>query len=93
MNDSDATRLILDRARAAVLSRDYTLATRLYKTMLRDNPSDITLLSELGTIYQKSGNDADAVPPLGGEVRPFGRLYEGVEHRGLPRAPRTDQIQ
>lgn len=55
-------KLILDRAKAAVLAHDYMLAARLYKNLLKDDPTNTDLLNDLGELYQKSGRDADAVP-------------------------------
>jgi tetratricopeptide (TPR) repeat protein len=49
--------LLMNRAKAAVLSRDFPLAVRLYKSLLRQKPQDIDLLMELGNLYVKSGND------------------------------------
>ncbi len=60
-NNSDAN-LMLERANAAVLSRDYSLATRLYRTLLQSDPDNVDLLFALGDLYQKSGNDAKAIP-------------------------------
>lgn len=59
MSDNE---LILNRAKAAVLSRDFTLAARLYKTLLKQKPQDVGLLSQLGSLYVKSGDDALALP-------------------------------
>jgi len=55
-------KLILDRAKAAVLAHDYMLASRLYKNLLKDDPENVGLLNDLGSLYQKSGRDADAIP-------------------------------
>lgn len=54
--------LLLSRAKAAVLARDFQLATRLYKNLLKENPTDVSLLSQLGNMYVKSGNDEKALP-------------------------------
>jgi tetratricopeptide (TPR) repeat protein len=54
--------LILNRAKAAVLSRDYTLAARLYKGMLRSDPENKKLLEELGNLFVKSNQDDRALP-------------------------------
>ena len=37
-----SNKLMLDRAHAAVLSRDYALATRLYKNLIKDEDNEIT---------------------------------------------------
>ena len=53
--------LILSRANAAVIARDFSLAARLYKSLLNEKPNDIKLLNSLGSVYQKSGNDENAL--------------------------------
>lgn len=55
-------KVIVERANAAVLSRDYTLAARLYKGLLKNSPQDLDLLTKLGELYVKSGNDNQALP-------------------------------
>lgn len=63
MSDTNSTNtLMLERAKAAVLSRDYSLATRLYRTLLQSDPDNSDLLFALGDLYQKSGNDSKAIP-------------------------------
>ncbi|MBR5096995.1 MAG: tetratricopeptide repeat protein, partial [Treponema sp.] len=54
--------LILNRADAAVMSRDYALAARLYSTLLNSCPDDEGLLKRLGNVYIKSGDDKKALP-------------------------------
>ena len=54
--------LILSRAKAAVMSRDFTLASRLYKGLLRTDPENTSLLSELGSLFVKSNQDERALP-------------------------------
>lgn len=53
--------LLKSRADAAVLSRDFALAARLYNTLLQQSPDDISLLEKMGSIYVKSGDDAKAL--------------------------------
>ncbi len=53
--------LLKSRADAAVLSRDFALAARLYNTLLQQSPNDVELLEKLGSIYVKSGNDEKAL--------------------------------
>ncbi|MCR5385880.1 MAG: tetratricopeptide repeat protein [Treponema sp.] len=59
MADND---LLRSRADAAVVSRDFALAARLYSTLLQQIPDSIDLLEKLGNVYVKSGNDAKALP-------------------------------
>lgn len=54
--------LILQRAQSAVLSRDFSLAARLYKTLLKSEPDNAELLNALGSLYVKSGEDEKAIP-------------------------------
>lgn len=54
--------LLKSRADAAVLSRDFALAARLYNTLLQQSPDDVELLEKLGSIYVKSGDDKKALP-------------------------------
>ncbi len=54
--------LLLSRANSAVISRDYTLAARLYSTLLKENPDDKDLLARLGNVYIKAGEDEKALP-------------------------------
>ena len=54
--------LLKSRADAAVLSRDFALAARLYNSLLQQSPNDVELLEKLGSIYVKSGDDKKALP-------------------------------
>ncbi|MCQ2572416.1 MAG: tetratricopeptide repeat protein [Treponema sp.] len=55
-------KLILERAQSAMLSRDYGLAARLYKTLLKAEPDNAEILNALGSLYVKNGEDDKAVP-------------------------------
>ncbi len=54
--------IVLNRADSAVMSRDYSLAARLYKSLLSENPEDEKIMFKLGTLYIKSGKDEEALP-------------------------------
>ncbi len=54
--------LLLNRANSAVISHDYALAARLYKSLIKENPGDRDLLARLGNVYIKSGEDEKALP-------------------------------
>ena len=54
--------LVLTRAQSAVLSRDFVTAARLYKQLLKTDPSNVDYLRELGSIYVKNGEDSKAIP-------------------------------
>ena len=58
---SDDKGYLLSRAKAAVLSRDFSLAARLYKTLLKSEPDNVDLLSQLGSVYVREGNDEKAL--------------------------------
>ena len=62
MNTVNEKNLILTRAKSAVLSRDFVTAARLYKQLLKKDPSNVDYLKELGSIYVKAGEDAKAIP-------------------------------
>lgn len=54
--------ILLKRAQAAVLSRDFPTATRIFRGLLRNDPENTQLLNELGSLYVKSGEDERAIP-------------------------------
>ena len=61
-NKVNEKNLILTRAQGAVIARDFPTAARLYKQLLKDDPSNVDYLKELGSIYVKSGEDEKAIP-------------------------------
>lgn len=88
---ADNKQLILSRADAAVLARDFSLAARLYKTLLNEDGSDLNLLMKLGDVYQKSGQNenalavykripdsAEAANEMGAIYRRMGKYEESV---------------
>ena len=54
--------LLLSRARSATLARDFDLAARLYRQLLRKDRNNVELLKQLGNLYMKSGRDDLALP-------------------------------
>ncbi|HOE08993.1 MAG TPA: tetratricopeptide repeat protein, partial [Treponemataceae bacterium] len=58
---SDDKSYLLNRAKGAVLSRDFSLAARLYKTLLKSEPDNVEYLSQLGSVYVREGNDEKAL--------------------------------
>lgn len=60
-NESKRNYGILDRANAAILSRDFEQAARIYKGLLKSDPQNVELLSSLGNLYVKSGDDEKAL--------------------------------
>lgn len=51
----------LFRAKSAVLSRDFDLATRLFKRVLKAHPDSIEVMHELASAYVRSGQDGQAL--------------------------------
>ena len=47
----------LKRAKTALIAHDYETATRIYKSLIRDDPKDLDLKIQLGNLYVKSGED------------------------------------
>ena len=62
MSNVNEKNLVLTRAQSAVIARDFTTAARLYKQLLKDDPSNVDYLKEIGAIYVKAGEDEKAVP-------------------------------
>lgn len=58
---SSSKKNTIHRARSAVLSRDFELAARLFKQMLKENPDNVELMHELATTYIRSGEDTKAL--------------------------------
>ena len=54
--------ILLQRAQSAVIAHDYDSATRIYKTLISENPDDKSLQIQLGNLYVKSGKDERALP-------------------------------
>jgi len=54
--------LVLTKAKAAIMSHDFTTAARLYKELLRDDPSNVDYLKQLGSIYVQAQQDEKAIP-------------------------------
>ncbi|MBQ0050472.1 MAG: tetratricopeptide repeat protein [Treponema sp.] len=53
--------LLLKRAKAALLARDYQLASKLFKQLITENPDVVDYKIQLAKLYVKSGNDAKAL--------------------------------
>ena len=58
----DEKEIIFNRAKNAMLSRDFTLAARLFKSLLADDPNNLELLNSLGQLYIKASDDEKALP-------------------------------
>lgn len=62
MSTVNEKNLVLTRAQGAVIARDFQTAARLYKQLLKDDPSNVDYLREIGAIYVKAGEDEKAIP-------------------------------
>lgn len=58
----DEKEIVFNRAKNAMLSRDFTLAARLFKSLLADAPNNLELLNSLGQLYIKASDDEKALP-------------------------------
>ncbi len=54
--------IVLRRAKNAVISRDFNLAIRLYKSLLQEDVKNKEYLLTLGNLYQKNNDDEKALP-------------------------------
>ena len=59
---AEENKFVLRRAASALASRDFELAARLYKGLLKNDPENRDVLFALGDVYVKSGDDARALP-------------------------------
>lgn len=50
-----------NRAKSAVLARDYTLAAKIYKSLILEEPDNSVYKMELGNLYVKAGKDDQAL--------------------------------
>lgn len=58
----DEKEIVFNRAKNAMLSRDFALAARLFKSLLADDPNNLELLNSLGQLYIKASDDEKALP-------------------------------
>ena len=63
MSDENINNFTLERADTALLSRDFALAARLYKSVLKDNENNKDVLLKLGTCYVRANQDEKALEP------------------------------
>ena len=52
---------IIERAKAAILARDYEQAIRIYRGLLKSEPENIGYLGTLGDLFVKSSDDKTAM--------------------------------
>ncbi|MCR5400852.1 MAG: tetratricopeptide repeat protein [Treponema sp.] len=53
--------IVLKRAKNAVISRDFSLALRIYNSLLKYDSENIEYLRSVGSIYEKTGDDQKAL--------------------------------
>ena len=63
MSDNN-TNFTLERAENALLSRDFALAARLYKSVLKENENDKEILLKLGNCFVRANQDEKALDPF-----------------------------
>ena len=49
--------VIIERAKSAILARDYEQAARIYKGLLKTEPENMDYLNALGDLYVKNSED------------------------------------
>ncbi len=54
--------LIIERAKSAEMSHDFTTAARLYKQLIQQDSTNVKYLSALGHLYVTAGEDQKAIP-------------------------------
>ena len=54
---AEENKFVFRRAAAALASRDFELAARLYKGLLKNDPENRDVLFALGDVYVKSGKN------------------------------------
>ena len=52
---------LLDRAKSALIAHDYSLAAKIYKNLILEEPENIEYKMQLGNLYIKAGKDDQAL--------------------------------
>ena len=58
MSDSNT---LLNRAKSALIAHDFTLAAKIYKSLIMEEPENIDYKMQLGNLYTKAGKDDQAL--------------------------------
>lgn len=74
--------LVLKRAKNAVISRDFSLALRIYNSLLKDDPDNKEYLSAIGNIYEKTNSDAQALGYFQRILQKYPNDFEALNHMG-----------
>ncbi len=72
----------LNRADSALLARDFSLAARLYRSILAKDPSNKDVLLKLGSTYVKAGQDGKAEGAYVGVLRIEPMNFEALNSLG-----------
>ncbi len=79
---NDKNDFTLNRADSALLARDFSLAARLYRTVLANDPTNKDLYLKLGSTYVKAGQDEKAESAYLGVLRLDSSNYEALNSLG-----------
>lgn len=74
--------LVLKRAKNAVLSRDFSLALRIYGSLLKEEPDNKEYLSCVGNIYEKTNSDAKALGYFQRIIKNSPNDFDALNHIG-----------
>lgn len=74
--------IVLRRAKNAVISRDFNLAIRLYKSLLQEDVKNIEYLSALGNLYMKNNDDEKALPYFQQILTFYSNNFEAMNSMG-----------
>lgn len=79
---SGQTDLLLSRAQAAVLARDFSLAARLYRLILKEEPDNLKVMSELASTYVRANEDEKALMTYSAIIRKDPRNFDALNSLG-----------
>lgn len=74
--------VVLKRAKNAVLSRDFSLALRIYDSLLKEEPDNKEYLSCVGNIYEKTNSDAKALGYFQRIIKNSPNDFDALNHIG-----------
>ena len=79
---NDKNNFTLNRADSALLARDFSLAARLYRTVLAEEPTNKAVYLKLGSTYVKAGEDAKAESAYANVLRLDSSNFEALNSLG-----------
>ena len=74
--------LVIKRAKNAVISRDFSLALRLYNGLLKDDSENLDYLRAIGSIYEKTNQDEKALEYYARILKRSPVDFEALNHIG-----------